>query len=182
MKFSQNGFSIIELLLVIGIIAIVPLIVISNFPEARLQFALSRAAYAFAQEVRETQNMALESARYKDAFGIMQAVAGYGIYLDVSGLGVTKYLRYGDTGNQRYDKGDYQESSFQIQEEGIVIKELRGVFANKASIAFAVPTAAATITQLNQGASSVEVVFGIASRSSVTKSVVIYSSGLVEIK
>lgn len=179
---KEKGFSIIELLLVVGIIAIVPIIVISNFPEARLQFALSRTAYAFAQNVRETQNMALESARYKDAFGIMQAVAGYGIYLDVPSLGETVYLRYGDTGNRRYDKGDYQESSFQIEEEGIIIKELRGVFANKASITFATPTAEATITQLNQGANSLEVVFAIASRPSVIKSVVVYSSGLVEIK
>src|ERR1700688_3703421 len=106
---KSRGFTIIELLVVIAIITILPVVILSNFPQAKLQFALDRTAYAFSQEVHKAQDLSLSSAEYKDSFGIEQQVAGYGIYIDTDGLGNKKYILYADQtpSTNQYDASDY---------------------------------------------------------------------------
>lgn len=185
MKISR-GFTIIELLVVIGIITILPVIILSNFPDVKLQFALNRSVYAFAQDARKAQEMALASAEYKDSFGLLQSVAGYGIFIDTSRLGEKKYIIYGDAlpKNGQYDSLDhiFKTVDISLSEEGVIIKGVRNVFGNRASINFASPNANVSITQLDRHARAIEVIFALETDPSKTKNVIINMSGLIEIK
>ena len=182
----MRGFTIIELLMVIAIITILPVIVISNFPRVKLQFALSRAAHAFSQDARLAQDMALSSLPHKDSFGISQKVGGYGIYLDTTALGNKTYLIYADRlpANNRYDASDVvvRKIDMQMAEPGVVIKGLGNVFLDKVSIHFSVGNAGVFISQLDDTSSGVEIIFALESDAAKTKSVFINTSGLIEIR
>ena len=184
--FVSRGFTIIELLVVIAIITILPVIILSNFPQVKLQFALNRAAYTFAQDVRQAQDLALSSASYKDSFGINQRVAGYGVYIDISRLGDKKYLLYADgmPGNNQYDVSDAVTRIIDIStsEQGVILKEIRNIFGTKTSIDFASSSANVAISQLDKHSAAVEIIFALESDMAKTKSVLIHTSGLIEIK
>lgn len=181
-----RGFTIIELLVVIAIITILPVIILSNFPEVKLQFALNRSAYAFAQDARKAQDMALSQTPYKDSFGILQPVGGYGIYLDLIRLGDKKYVMYADglPANNQYDSADhiFQTTDIGLSESGVIIKSIKNVFGNRASINFTSPNAQVSIFGLDKESRSVEVIFTLEADATKTKSVIINTSGLIEIK
>lgn len=185
---SGAGFTIIEMLVVVSIIAVLPLVVVSNFPRLKLQFNLTDAAHEFAQQVRNAQDAAISSLPYKDVLGVEQPVSGYGIYVNAGGSasGNTTYLFYADKspGNQQYDDSDYIVSSIDISTDqpGIIIKELRGVTGNIASIHFKPPNPITVLTELQQGFSAVEVVFALASEPEKEKVIKVHTSGLIEVK
>ena len=183
---SGAGFTIVELVVVVAIIALFPLIVIPNFPQIKLQFALSRVSHKFAQDVRRAQSLTVSSTLYKDSLGNEQPINGYGIFVDVTGLGNKKYIIYADKdpGNQQYDLSDYivETIDFGQDESGVVIQQINNVFGNKVSFNFAPPSPDTTIIQLNTSESSAEVVFALESDASKTRSVWINGAGLVEVK
>lgn len=171
--------------MVIAIITVLPVIILSNFPQVKLQFALNRSAYALLQQVRRAQELALSSQPYQDEFGIRQPVAGYGIYVDINHLGDKKYLLYADRlpANAQYDATDYviETVDLGLSEPGVVIKSIGNVFGKNASIDFAAPDARVQVNQLDAGTRSIQVVLALESNPSITKSVIINTSGLVEI-
>lgn len=86
MKFkikNSSGTTLIELIVVIAIIAIFSMILAANFPRIMQQYALSRATYKLAQDIRRAEDMSL-SGVYKilDAGGNIIPVLGYGIFFD----------------------------------------------------------------------------------------------------
>ena len=183
---KQQGFTLIEIIVAIAIIAIIPAIVIPNFPQARLQFALSRTAYSFAKDVRRAQAMALSAVPYTDSLGASQPISGYGIQINLasgSGLGNKKYIIYADKqpGNAEYDTADYTVGTYET-ESGIVIKEIQNVVGSSASINFAPPKPDTTIISLASGQTAITVVFAFENDPSRTKTVSINLSGLIEVK
>lgn len=186
LHFKQGGFTVIELLVVVSIIVIFPAIVIANFPQIRLQFALSRVAHTFAQEVRRTQDLSIASMQYRDSFGNIQAISGYGVSIDISAMGNKKYIIYADSkpGNKQHDVTDYTVKSvdFSADEPGIIIKEINYVLGSSVSVNFTPPDPQVTITQLDSGQTAVNVVFALESDLQNTKMVSVNTAGLVEIK
>src|SRR3989344_808570 len=184
-SMKKRGFTIIELMIVISIVGALLGIVISNLPQVKLQFALSRVTYTFAQNVRRAQDLALSSVPYKDSSGQEQAVSGYGVFVDLKDD--KKYLMYADKqpGNQKYGGSDYivETIDFSSDEPGVIIKELRKVNSqNKASINFNPPNPDTAIENLNLGENAIEVVFALASDLAITRTVSVSTSGLIEIK
>lgn len=186
MSTKNKGFTIIEVLVSVTIILSLFAIVISNFPKAKAQFALSRVTNQFAQDVSKAQNMAVSAVPYKDSLGVEQAVDGYGVYANMTSLGNKKYIIYADKnpGNSQYDGADYTTNTidFSSTEKGVVIKQINNVSGNIASVNFGSSNLATTITALNAGQTTVVFVFALESDLSVTKTVVINKSGLVEVK
>src|SRR3989344_1958347 len=183
---TKRGFTIIEMLVVISIITILPVVVVANFPAIKSQFALSRTAHRFAQDVRRVQDMAISAVTYTDSFGVTRTVSGYGIYINLVTPGNTQYIVYGDNneqspGDKRYNVGDYsvQTINFGASEPGIVIKEMINIDGTAASINFSPPNPDTTITPLSQAQSQIMVVFAIATDLSKTRTVLINSSGLI---
>ena len=156
------GFTVVELLVVIAIITIIPIIVMPNFSQIRLQFALSRVPHKFAQDVRKTQGLSLSSVTYKDSFGVEQAISGYGVYVDINNLGKKKYIIYADKSpsNNQYDSLDY------------IIE----------TIDFIPPNPDTKISSLSPNKSSVEIVFALESDLTKTRTVSVNISGLIEVK
>lgn len=185
-SMKKNGFTVIESLVIVVIIAVIITVVISNFPQVKLQFALSRVAYQFAQDVRRAQDKALSQVQYKDSSGEVQAINGYGIYIDINGLGSKKYIIYADSGsgNQQYDSLDYlvETIDFSVNERGVVIKEVNNVSDNKVSINFNFSNFNTTITSLAPNQNSVNIVFALESDLTKTKAVLVNTSGLVEVQ
>jgi len=186
---NSHGFTLIEMMVVISIITILPAIVISNFPQIKSQFAVSRAAHRVAQSLREVQDLALSSVPYRGQFGIIKEVSGYGMYIDISGLGNTKYIIYADNNdqglsNKEYDETDYIVSEVDLAstESGVVIKQINKVYGNKVSINFNPPHPDTTITDLEEGEYSVDIVFAQADDLEKTKTVSINNVGLIEVK
>lgn len=104
---SEKGITLVELIVVICIITLFTAILISNFPKMLRQFALSRAAYQLAQDLRKTQDLGLSGVQLNDVNNNSIAVKGYGIYIDP--LNPTQYLIYADVADvngsfdQEYD-------------------------------------------------------------------------------
>lgn len=184
---SGAGFTMIEMLVVVAIIAILPTIIISNFPKIKLQFALSRSAYAFAQDIRRAQDMSLSAMQYQDGEGNIQAISGYGVYLDMNNLGNKKYIIYADAypGNHQYDNAlDYivETLDMSVSEPGVIIKEIKHVFSNTVSINFSPPNPSINITSFNEQEHSIDVVFTLEDDLSREKIVSINTAGLIEVK
>ena len=187
---DSEGFTIIELLIVVAIIIVLPAVVISNFPQIKNQFALSRAIYKMSQDIRTIQNMALSSVPYKDSFNLLRPVAGYGVHVDVNALGNKKYILYADNsdsggvGNQQYDNLDYVVSliDFRNSEQGVIIKEISNTSGGKVSVDFGLPNAGVTISEINQGKSDMRIVLGLESDATKTRSILVNISGLIEVQ
>ncbi|MSU60549.1 MAG: type II secretion system protein [Candidatus Staskawiczbacteria bacterium] len=185
----SKGFTIIELLIVVAIIIVLPAVVISNFPQIKNQFALSRAVYQLSQDIRMAQNMSLSSVPYKDSFSLLRSVAGYGVHIDINALGNKKYILYADNsdsgvGNQQYDNLDYIVSviDFRNSEQGVVIKEISNVVGNRASVNFSSLDGDVSIGEIDEGKSDINVVLTLESDPAKTRSVLINTSGLIEVK
>ena len=198
---KDKGFTIVELLVVIVIVSLFIIIVISNFPQIRLQFALSRVAYKFNQDLRRAQNLASSTVQFKDSLGTIQSVNGYGVYVDMDALGNKKYIIYADkptgsttinaitypTSNQYYDNADYSVETIDlsITEPGIIIKEIDtpttsssiGVNFNSSDLATTIE-----IPQLLATKNSVDIVFAIQTDPTKTKTVSVNHSGSIVIK
>jgi type II secretory pathway pseudopilin PulG len=193
---SGAGFTIIELVVIVAVVAVLSAVIILDLPKTKFQFALSRVAYKFTQDVRRTEDMALSQNQYKNSEGIAQRISGYGFYADMTSLGNKKYIIYADAnildqqsgswlhGNEQYDALDYivETIDFSSTEPGIVIKEIDNVSDNKVSINFDSTGLNTRIIQLNQNQNNVNVVFALESDLTKTKTVSINIAGLVENK
>jgi len=189
---NKKGFTLVEVVVVVAIVVLLPMVVIANFPRIKLQFALSRASYTFAQDLRKAQDRSLSSVEYKDSFGVIQAVDGYGIHIDMAVLGNKKYIIYADKqpGNSQYDSPypssidySFEVIDFSLSEPGVIIKEINNSFGNKTSINFNPPNSDTTITtQINPSATNVEIVFALESDPSETRVISVNKSGLVQVE
>lgn len=176
----SRGFGVLEVVAVVTIISFLAAIIIANSPESKKQLALSRTAFTFAQNLRRAQGLALSEDLYKDSNGVWQAVDGFGGYVDL--LANTQYIIYADRtpGNQQYGVGvDYIESTINL-DPGIYIKEIKNVSGGTVSINFKAPIPTTNITP-EASLNTVEVVFAIDTRPTVTKTVSINTVGLVEV-
>jgi prepilin-type N-terminal cleavage/methylation domain-containing protein len=71
----QKGFTLLEVIVVVVIIALLSVIFIANFRGGEQQFALQRSVHKLAQDLRRAQGLALAGQEFK---GIFQG--GYGIH------------------------------------------------------------------------------------------------------
>lgn len=202
-KIDKNrlltGFTILEVIIVVAIISILSVIVVSNFSNIKLQFSLSRVAYKFDQDARRAQNLASSAIPYADALGAVQPVNGYGVYVDINGLGNKKYIIYADkpdgattingivylTSNQIYDALDYivETVDFSANEPGVIIKEVNNVLLNRASINFNSSDLFTNIFMVQTAATnSVDIVFALESDQNITRTVTVNFSGASSIK
>ena len=183
-KRYSTGFTIIEVIVVVSLILILSGVVIYNFSSSKLNFSLLRVSYQFEQDVSRVQNMALSSVPYKDSLGVEQEIDGYGVYVDLTGLGNTNYIIYADKspGNNIYDVSDYiiSQVDFSQNEPGIIIKQMDNIIGDSTSLNFKLSNISTSIDQMSPGQDNISVVFAESSDLSKTKSVLINKSGLIK--
>ena len=161
-----NGFSLIEMMVVISIILILVVLILANYRGSQNRYALAQAAQKLISDLRKTQNMAISGA------GIYK---GYGIHANSNS---TFYTSFGDSNdNQRFDGGDTALETINLPAK---IKIL-SVFPSSGGldIAFRPP---APITYINgQPTSGLSAVFTLQTDDgSLTKTVTVTTAGLIQ--
>ncbi|MBI3631499.1 MAG: prepilin-type N-terminal cleavage/methylation domain-containing protein [Candidatus Staskawiczbacteria bacterium] len=192
-KNSVRGITLIEILVVVFIFVLLSGILVANFPKIRRQFALTRAVYKMAQDLRKTQDLGLSGKQ-------MEGVKGYGVYINLNSLGNKKYIIYADRNNDsKYDAlGVYCEQSpsdnqdciveaidFSQTELGIVINRIEGTTNNQqVDINFKPPNPTVTITDLSADINNprVQIIFALEFDQLTYRTVLVNTSGLIEIK
>ena len=95
----KSGFTLIELIVVLGVVALVSTIAFTTLKTGGETLALDRASHRLAQDLRRAAQMALRG----EVFTCPNAgdtVAGYGIRFDKSGSTIARcYLIYADCTN-----------------------------------------------------------------------------------
>lgn len=206
MKNSEKGITLIEIIVVIAIITLFSMILIADYPKIKRQFALSRAVYKFAQDLRKTQDLGLSGVQLKnkDGSGDIVNAKGYGIYINLSvpvNLNIPpskQYIIYADTymptdymytsGDYIIETGDYIIETVDISkgEPGVFISGIKSginnISNNWTSINFNPPNPNTTIENLNPGENSIEIVFALSVDPLITRAVSINTSGLIEVK
>lgn len=175
-SFKKNGFTIIEISIVIFIIIVLSVMVFANYKSGQQQLALERAAYKLAQDIRRVQSLAgLEESR---CMGIDGYKYGYGVFFKESpALEKKKYTLFADcNGNGRYDDPDEIIEGGEIYfEEGIEIKELSYAFLR---IVFTPPDPTVAITP----EAGLTAVIKIENKSGQTKTITVNRAGLINIE
>lgn len=181
---SQKGISLVEIIVVIFIIAIFSTILISDFPTIQRQFALSRAAYKLAEDLRRAQDLSLSGVKTNDSSGQPIAkVYGYGVYFNLSVP--TQYIIYADVGNfQRYISGDPIIETTDISKDNpsLYIKQINNINGAYVSINFSPPDPTIKIDNLSSGNSEIGIVLGLNSDSSAIRTVWANTSGLINVQ
>ncbi|MBU4274231.1 prepilin-type N-terminal cleavage/methylation domain-containing protein [Patescibacteria group bacterium] len=194
---KQNGFTLIEMVVVIGIIIVLVSITVANFSEVRGQLALKRAAHQLMQDLRKAQEMAMSSAGLNGTGDCSLPVRGYGIYIDCL-TDNKSYKLYADTTAdtgfdcetypptecwEYYNPPDCIIETLFIQENGVIIKEINNTTGGgRISINFKPPNPNIKIKWLLSIADEVEIVLALESDQTKTKTVIANRIGLLQIK
>ena len=123
-KKNSKGFTLIELIVVMAIIAIMTGIVFANYRNSQQQLALQRAASKLAQDVRRAQEMAMASEAFEGSI----PEGGYGVYFTI--IEPDHYILFADAnGDREYDKDAIPKNELVEDikiEKGVSIKALSG--------------------------------------------------------
>jgi len=175
-----KGFTIVELLVVIFIISLISSIYLVNYRKGQKDMALLRAANKLAQDIRNTQNLAISAKECQPCGG--KVPFGYGLYLEQS---TNSYFIYADTypgspatGNGKYDSGnDVKIETFNL-ETGIYIKQIS---LSPLSVNFSPPDPKITIGG-ESNLTDATIILALTSDSLKTKTVYINKAGLVDVR
>jgi len=101
---SNNGFTLIELIIVMVIIGIVTAIIVPSYNKARNNKDLLLGREQVSGDIRMAQNYSYNTLKFGAAF----PEGGYGIHFDISGAGdPKKYIIFADiNSDQEYDAGE----------------------------------------------------------------------------
>lgn len=168
---EKNGFTLVELLIVIFIITLLSSTSFVYYRRAEKEFALLRSANKLAQDIRRVQEMAMSA---KECCGGI-VPPGYGIYLK---KGDENYLLYADTnpasGNEKYDGGDIQIEKIYF-EKGVYIKDLN---PSSVSINFSPPDPKVKIDNVE----TLTIIIALKNDPTKTKKVIVNKFGLISVE
>ena len=194
LKNYQKGITLIEIIVVIFIITLFASIAFLNLPKIQGSFALSSAAYELAQNIRTAENMSTSGLK-TDSSG--NATAGFGIFIDLSSANrLTKnYKMYADNCPVGNPDQLYSASGGCTDDSSII-----GVDKNNAGISMTVdsanldgtpqnvsinflsPNPKINIDGMSNNFSEIHIVLSLDSDPSQKKTVIVNTSGLIEVQ
>ncbi len=121
MPFLIQGFSVLEMIVVLGIVTLVSSVVLANYPAFNERLGVRRAAEDIASSIRQAQAYGLGVKEFVPGSGDFP---GYGIYfqrLASAGVPATSYILYADSNkNLRYDAPGEKISELPLQGAAVV--------------------------------------------------------------
>lgn len=115
---GRRGFTLVELVVTIGIFVIISTLVFANYPKFKSQLSLKKTSQEIAFVVREAQVYSLSTREYKSgAFGTF--TAGYGVHFGIDKPDTV--LLFADTNRNSdsvtgvYDDGDGVVKKYKIR-------------------------------------------------------------------
>ncbi len=104
---EEKGFTLLELVVIVSIIAALSTIVLSGYNTGETKFTLVRSANKLAQDIRKAENMAMIGKDTPVTFGETFPSGGYGVYFYTStSTRPNSYTLFGDCdGDKEYDSG-----------------------------------------------------------------------------
>ena len=107
MLFHARGYSMLEMVVVLGIVTLVSTVVLANYPAFNERLGVRRAAEDIASSIRQAQSFGLGVKEFGPGSGIFP---GYGISFEryaSTGVPATFYTLYADSNNNlAYDTGE----------------------------------------------------------------------------
>ena len=168
----NKGFTLIESLIVMAMIAILSLALIPSFQSGRTQLSLDRSASKLAQDIRGIMEKAMSSQEYSTCGSGFEY--GYGIYLEEATAG--SYILFADcNGNQEYNSSDKTIEVVPF-ESGISILNLNTT-NKKLDIVFEPPDPIVYIS----GGSSASIIIQSSQYTEKKKTININKVGLIDI-
>lgn len=183
----MRGFSLIELLVVTGILLVITGMVLANNARFNSSVLLGNAAYDIALSVRQAQVYGLSTQEYAGQFQV-----GYGVHF----AGANEYFLFADLGaiqNRRYDEGTDQIVQTYKLGRGHSLKRFCGIRADTTEdcsdnaatlthldIAFLRPNPDSTITGDSPTAYSIGRIT-VQSGSGDTRTVTVQSTGQISV-
>lgn len=150
MKISKNksnaAFTLLEMMVVIGIVVLISALSFASYKEGQNQYALQLSAQKLAADLRRAQNMALSTVVTN---GGQISGGGYGIYFDKSQEKKLAYILFADndpTSPQVYSSSDTPIEKIELK-KGVEIStiSLDGNNADSSYIIFTPPDPKITI-------------------------------------
>ena len=175
---QQRGFTLIELMVVIGIMALMTAVVLPGWNSLGKIISLDRVAHQFAQDVRRAQELAMSGSRQAACFATspMGSILGYGIFIDAGSP--NQYLIYANCNiEQAYEAGtDEIVETIGIEGEA----QIFSTAPSPVSILFVPPDP--TVYIQPGGALLGQVTFTLQSDTSRTKEVTVNTRGVIDVE
>ena len=178
-RLSGRGYTLIELMVVITIIAIITAIVAANYHAGNRQVVLDMQVNEFAQDLRKMQEWSFAAHEVPVGYSPGRAsMPGYGIYVAKDS---ESYYLYTDNDNdKKYSSGDTVQQTVYLDSK----LEITSCSPSPASINFIPPDPITVITDhLTNSTSTVQasVTFQIKGASS-KRTVVVNGAGLIYVQ
>lgn len=97
---KSNGFSLIELLVVVGILVMITTLTLVNYSSFNSSTALGSLAYDIALSIRQAQVFGLAVREYEEGAGPDRFDTGYGAHFDIDSSENKRYILFADTDRQ----------------------------------------------------------------------------------
>ena len=180
-----KGFTLIELMVLAGIIVLFTGLMLANYKKGGQQFALQRSANKLAQDIRRAEAMAMSTEECDASIcGIqMVPIGGYGIHLS---KGDKNYLLYADiNGNEKHGGADPNMEPIIDLEKKIVINDIKDEDDNSlnfVSINFKPPDPIINLSGQAGTYTEVKIIIALEDDLTQEKTITINKAGLVEIE
>jgi prepilin-type N-terminal cleavage/methylation domain-containing protein len=144
---KKLGFTLIELIVSVGIITMVTGIFLANYSSANRRSDLSMTSQKLVSDIRMAQNYALGLARYGLSGSLNVPAGGWGIHIDLQNYGNNKYILFADDNGDKIFQADEADIRYGAQitnlPTNIIISSMSS--GSRADITFLPPDPITTI-------------------------------------